>query len=211
MMKAIPFGFVENGVRMTSAAAVLAAEANIVLAQEAEFLKAGIRSGLRSQSPGGRRLTPLAQVTLDLRTVGASGRSGKKRKKAGTKALIYNADMLNSVNVTKVKKSEFFVGIHRKERSTFGERLYNIAMIQEEGSKPYSIPVTESLHRFFIFLKIEGIVSGIPRVGSTIKHPGLKARPFLVPAFNEWQKKSEKRYANRMLSKMGPYGFRMRG
>jgi len=201
-------GAFESAANLAAAAAIAKTQTLTILAQEAEMLKSKIRMGIRNQAPGGKAFAKLADTTIALRQLPPA--PGTKARKGSTKALINNADLLHSVNVTKLRADRYFVGVHRKERSTYGERLENIAMMQEEGTKPYLIEVTPEMHRFFIFLKLEEVVEGIPPVGSVISHPGLKPRPFLVPSYEEWEKEATRRFEKRLLASLGPLGFRKR-
>lgn len=199
-------GVFETGAQLGAASGMMRAQTLSNLAREAHLLQGKIRSGIRSQAPGGKKFKPLAQTTIDLSK--APSEKGGKKRKAKSKALIVNADLLQSVNAQKVKADEWFVGVHKKERTKDGRSLENIAMIHEEGSPPYTIPVTEEVHRFLLFMKIEGIITNVIPVGGNINHPGIPARPFLMPSFEQWQEEAQKRYIDMWRAKLGPLGFR---
>ena len=73
------------------------------LLQEAQFLRTKIVEGIREQAPGGRAFTPLAPTTLAIRQF---------RGFHGTKALLVQGDLRNSITVTK-DGDKVFVGVLR--------------------------------------------------------------------------------------------------
>lgn len=85
-------------------------------------LRREIVTGIRSQAPGGMTFKPLADSTI--------------QRKKSTKALINHGDLIRSINVTKLDKFVFFVGVHRMYAVRVGAvTMVNIAEIHEFGSK----------------------------------------------------------------------------
>lgn len=89
------------------------------VAAEANFLRAKMVEGIRSQAPGGKAFLPLASSTIKAR---------KFRGRGGTKALIQSGLLRNSIRV-KRQGNATFVGILR---TAAGGRA-NIAEMNEEG------------------------------------------------------------------------------
>jgi len=91
------------------------------LGKLAHELRRDIVSGVRNQNPGGLQFKPLAAST--------------RRRKGSSKALIDKGDLVRSVNVTKLGKLDYFVGVHRKVKTKDGKSMANLAEIHEFGSK----------------------------------------------------------------------------
>jgi hypothetical protein len=159
--------------------------------REALLLSRAIRTGIRTQAPAGQRFTPLAASTIAL--------------KGSSKALIDKGDLIASITTTKVRLANRliarFVGVHRTAIGKAGQRLANIAEIHEFGTKPYTIPVTPKLRGWFNAMAEQGIfprrMSAATRI---IRHPGIPARPFLRPPFEQWSEGAEDRLNAQVLA-----------
>ena len=117
-----------------------------------------------------RRHMPLAKLTKLI-----TGRS---------RPLNRSGALLGSVTTTLDKpRKAAFVGVHRTARSRDGTSLVNVALIQEFGTGPYMIRVSDAMRRFFwaMFFKTAGAIKPISSNKSWIAHPGVPARPFLRP------------------------------
>lgn len=164
-------------------------------AQALEY-KRIVQTGIRRQAPGGKKFVPLAESTIKM--------------KGSSKALINNGDLLRSINVNELaglasqEAASFFVGVHRTTKSKDGKSLANIAEIHEFGSRPYKIPVTPKLRRWWFVMMREGIFNA-PLSPSTqfINHPGVPARPYLRPAFEEWSRGADRRLQRDILRRLG--------
>lgn len=173
---------------------------NTAVAQEAQALRNTIVKGLRDQAPGGTKILPLSPMTIALRKLPRKG--AKSGKRGSTKALIYGGDLIGSVNSKKEQENWYTVGVHREARSRDGKSLSNIAIIQEKGTRAYRITVTPKMHRFSIFLMMQGILHAPWPVGKTLTCK-IPARPFLEPAHVEWEEGVEKRFQGRIDEAMG--------
>lgn len=124
-------------------------------------------------------MAPLAESTKILRGQGA-------------RPLLDNGDLLGSIT-TRVDPlaMEGFVGVLRTARSGDGKRLINVALAHEFGTKPFMIPVTDAVRRFFLFLSIEsgGAIKPLSASTTMISHPGVPARPFIRPALKSARSK----------------------
>lgn len=145
------------------------------LLQEAHFLRSKIVEGLREQAPGGRAFAPLAPTTLAIRQF---------RGFRGTKALLVQGDLRNSITVVK-DGDRVLVGVLRTARSRDGKSLVDIAALQEHGSRPIVMRLTPRarafLHAAFRRAGLDKPGSGQPGVGIAIIQ--VPARPVLAPVF----------------------------
>ncbi len=78
-----------------------------------------IQRGIRSQAPGGKQFTPLAEVTI--------------KRKGSSKALIDTGFLVNSIT-QKIMSDGAFVGLLRTSISKGGESVANIGAIMEFGA-----------------------------------------------------------------------------
>ncbi len=167
----------------------------VALRQEAHLLRKEIVQGLTHQSPGGKPIAAPSPLTLAARRL---------RGFAGTKALIVRADLRNSISVI-VRGETAFVGVPRSARRSDGTGLINIAQVQEFGSQPTVVPMTEAQRKFlFMVLKEAGITS---KEGGRAKVIVMQvpARPFLRPAFKSFQRGAEKRFLKRIEKLLGDF------
>jgi hypothetical protein len=139
-----------------------------------------IRTGIRQQAPAGKAFTPLAASTIMMK-------GGK------SKALIDTGDLIASINTKNLvlarRSIARFVGVHRTALGNGdGRNLANIAEIHEFGTRPYNIPITRRMQRWWDAMVAKGVFSAPldPRQ-MWIRHPGVPARPFLRPPFEKWQ------------------------
>jgi hypothetical protein len=120
--------------------------------QEAKFLKRRLQEGIKAQAPGGKSFKPLAPTTLAVR---------KFLGFNGNKALMVTREFLQAIAVKKLGRRgtatfQVFVGILNGSKG--GKRLipgpsnrdlYKIALLEEFGSNPIMIQVTDRMRRFF--------------------------------------------------------------
>jgi len=173
---------------------------NTAIAQEAQLLRSMIVEGLRDQAPGGSKILPLSPMTIAMRKLPRKG--AKSGRRGSTKALINNGDLIGSVNAKRQQPAWWTVGVHREARSTNGASLANIAAIQEQGTRAYKITVTPKMHRFSIFLMMQGVLHAPWPVGKVLVCK-IPARPFLEPAYVEWGEEAEKRFQGRIDTSLG--------
>lgn len=166
------------------------------LRQEAEGLRTEVVRGITTQSPGGKKLAPLSPWTLAARRLQGF---------SGTKALLRRADLRNGIRAV-VRGPAAFIGVPRKARSRDGERLVDVARVQEEGSAPIIIPITPRMRRFIHAVREQ---AGIPRragpvqQGTRVVVTQVRARPFLRPAFAKFKRGAQKRFLNRVAKELG--------
>ena len=163
------------------------------LRQEAEGLRREVVQGLTRQAPGGSSLAPPKETTLAARRLAGFG---------GSKALIVRGDLRNGI-VAIVRGDEAFVGILRTARGSDGQRLADVAQIQEFGSAPTVIPMTDAMRRFvFAVLREAGEVpSGGSGRGVVVVQ--VPARPFLRPAFDKHKPGAQRRLLTRIAALTG--------
>lgn len=173
---------------------------NRAILQEAQLARKAIIKGLTSQSPAGKRFKRLSDLTRAMRK--ASGFRGRK-------ALIRTGTLRRSIIVKKIPGGAF-VGILRTAKMKGGQRVANIAQIQEEG-RTIVIRVTPKMKRWFFWqlrkakIKKKGKSSGGFRRGIIVVK--IPPRPFMSPVFEELQKGFGPRYAARVaLLLNGDYG-----
>ena len=166
------------------------------LRQEAEALRREVVRGLTRQAPGGSALKPPAETTLAARRLKGFG---------GSKSLMVRGDLRNSV-IVKLRGDEAFVGIPRAARAQDGQSLIKIAEVQEFGSAPIIIPLTDAMRRFvFAVLREAGEPvgsGGDGGGGGGLVVVQVPARPFLRPAFEAFKAGAQKRLLARVASAM---------
>lgn len=168
-----------------------------MVAREAFMLSNNIKGGLFNQSPGGKRLLPLKQSTIKLRGIQTSVDS-----KPGSKALIHTGSLVNSVKARKVSSFHYTAGVHRNARNKKGKSLSDIALIHENGTRTYTVTVTEKMRRFSFVLMRFGLLQAPWRVGQKLTRK-IPPRPFLNPAHDFWEKDAENRFALGLAAILG--------
>jgi len=172
---------------------------------EAQLLRRVMVEGLRNQSPGGKRILPLKPMTIAMRKLPRKSSKTGKGRRGSTKALIDNGDLIGSINAKQEQPGWWTVGVHRSARSKSGTSMVNIALIHEKGTRAFTITVTPKMHRFSIFLMIQGVLHAPWPVGKKLNMK-IPARPFLEPAYKEWEQDSEKRMNLRVAKSLGLHG-----
>jgi hypothetical protein len=168
--------------------------------QEALFLAAKIKDGLRAQAPGGQAIRPLAPSTLAVR---------RFKRFGGTKALLVRGDLRNSITVRREALGAF-VGVLRSARNRSGAPLANVAELNEWGSRPIVIQVTPKMRRFLAAaIHAQGGHAGGARLsdgqtggGTGIIVVQIPARPFIRPVVDQYYS-SERMVADRFLGRVG--------
>jgi len=136
----------------------------------AHELRKDIVTGIKKQAPGGIRFVPLKAATI-------AAKGGK------SKALIEHGDLIRSVNVTKIGKLVYFVGVHRSVPSRSGQPMVNIAEVHEFGSKKAHIPARPFLRpsyaawRYGVERRFAEMVAkdiGVPMLGAMRGRVGSK-------------------------------------
>lgn len=126
-------------------------------------------------------------------------KKGQKRARRGsTKALINRGDLIGGIKVKTVGWAHYTVGVHRGERGgKSGKDLVNIAEIQENGTKEYSMTVTAKMAKFSKFLVVMGILH-VPWHPGKVLRRKVPARPFLGPAHDVWEVNAGNRFDARL-------------
>jgi len=165
--------------------------------QEAQFLRTKIVEGIREQAPGGRAFAPLAPTALAIR---------KFRGFGGTKALLVQGDLRNSVTVTR-DGDRVLVGVLRTARNRAGRPLVDIAALNELGSRPIVMRLTPKarafLHAAFRKAGFDAPAPGHPSTGLAIVQ--IPPRPFLSPIFEKYAEPSQvsRRFLERVAKNLG--------
>lgn len=166
------------------------------LLQEGHFLRTKIVEGIREQAPGGRAFAPLSPTTLAIRQF---------RGFHGTKALLVQGDLRNSITVVK-DGDRVLVGVLRTARSRSGKSLVDIAALQEHGSRPIVVRLTPRarafLHAAFRHAGLDEPSSGRSGIGIAIIQ--IPARPFLAPVFDKYAQPEQisRRFLDRVASQL---------
>jgi hypothetical protein len=186
------------GKLLSSAPERMRAAIDKALLQEAQFFRTKVVEGMREQAPGGNAFTPLAPTTLAIR---------RFRGFKGTKALMVQGDLRNSVTIVKDGEG-VFVGVLRSAKSRTGRPLVNIAAVHEFGSPPIVVKLTPKarafLHAAFRKAGLDSPNVDQPSTGiAVIKVP---ARPFLGPVFQRYGANAEAvshRFLERVVKNLG--------
>jgi hypothetical protein len=167
------------------------------LLQEAQFLRTKIVEGIREQAPGGRAFASLAPTTLAIRQF---------RGFRGTKALLVQADLRNSITVVK-EGDRVLVGVLRMARNRAGKPLLDIAALNEYGSRPIVVRMTPKARAFLhAALRRAGLDApspGQPGIGIAVLQ--VPARPFLTPVFEKYAQPDQlsRRFLERVAALLG--------
>lgn len=171
----------------------LKAAVGTAVRQEAQLLRKEIVQGITKQAPGGEALKPPSPLTLAAR---------KMEGRGGTKALMVRGDLRNSVAAI-VTGDEAFVGVPRKARGKDGKSVVDVAQVQEFGAGPIVIPMTPAMRRFLFALLRRAGVDKRGGSGRGVVVVQIPARPFLRPAFKQFEKGAGKRFLGRVAARMG--------
>ena len=161
--------------------------------QEAQLLRREIVQGITRQAPGGEAFRPLSPLTLAAR---------KMKGRGGTKALMVHGDLRNAISAI-VRGDAAFIGVPRKARGKDGKTVVDVARVHEFGSGPIVIPMTPAMRRYlFVLLRKAGVkpTKGSGRGVVVVRVP---PRPFLRPAFRQFQRGAQRRFLGRVASLMG--------
>jgi len=164
--------------------------------QEGQFLRTKIVEGIREQAPGGRAFAPLAPTTLAIRQF---------RGFRGTKALLVQGDLRNSITVVK-DGDRVLVGVLRTARNRAGKSLVDIAALQEHGARPIVMRLTPKarafLHAAFRHAGLDGPNSGQPGTGIAVIQ--VRPRPFLTPVFQKYTQPEQisRRFLERVAAQL---------
>lgn len=168
------------------------------VAQGAHELRREMMEGLRNQSPGGKTILPLSDMTIALRGLPQKGAKNQKLKKGTTKALIRHGDLIRSINVEKQSPENYTVGVHRGAKGKkSGKDMVNIAEVHEYGTKQYTQVVTPKMAKFSRFLVVMGILNVPWRIGQILRKR-IPPRPFLRPAHQVWMHTANERFVTRL-------------
>lgn len=171
---------------------------DIAVQQEAHYFRQKVVEGMREQAPGGRSFKPLAALTLALR---------KLRGFRGTKALMVRGDLRNSITVQRMGTGAAFVGVLRSARGKDGQSLVNIAEINEFGSRPIIIHITQKMREVLgRASKLMGKDEAPRQHGGDGGSPSIMviripARPFLQPVADKYFQPGEVKM--RFLARVG--------
>ena len=178
---------------LTAAPVKLKLAVGMALRQEAQLLRKEIVQGITKQAPGGEAFKPLSPLTLAAR---------KMKGRGGTKALMVRGDLRNAVAAI-VQGDEAFVGVPRKARGKDGESVVDVAQVQEFGAGPIVIPMAPAMRRFLFALLRRAGVEKSGGSGRGVVVVQIPARPFLRPAFKQFEKGVDKRFLGRVAALMG--------
>jgi len=178
---------------LTGAPVKLKLAVGTAIRQEAQLLRKEIVQGITKQAPGGKALKPPSPLTLAAR---------KMKGRGGTKALMVHGDLRNAIAAI-VKGDEAFVGVPRKARGKGGKSVVDVAEVQEFGAGPIVIPMTPAMRRFLFALLGQAGVEKTGGSGRGVVVVQIPARPFLRPAFKQFEKGAQKRFLGRVAGLMG--------
>jgi hypothetical protein len=170
---------------------------NKALLQEAQFLRTKIVEGIREQAPGGKAFAPLAPTTLAIR---------RFRGFSGTKALVVQGDLRNSITVVK-EGDGAFVGVLRTAKSRSGRSLVDIAALQEHGSRPIVMTLTPKarafIHAAFRSAGLDPQRDHTPGTGIAVVQ--IPPRPIFGPVFDTYAQPAQvsKRFLARVVGLLG--------
>lgn len=165
----------------------------LVVQRAALLMERELKKGIRSGRPGGKKFKKLAPTTRLLRR--------------GSKPLIDTSALLGSITTTLIRhRKAAFVGVNRKS-SRPGYSTFNVAIAHEFGTKPFVIPVTDKVRRFFWYLHVisGGKIKPLSENKTQILHPGVPARPFIKPTLDKVRPKLQAVLAKTFVEGRGPF------
>lgn len=137
--------------------------------KNAKLLIREVKKGIKDQSPGGQKFTPLHSLTVEEKSsLSGVGSTGANR------ALIRYGDMVNAISYELDEQGGFTVGFPADATNRSGENVNMIATVMESG---ITITVTDKMRNYFAS-------QGRPLKKST-SHIDVPARPFLEPVFEK--------------------------
>lgn len=166
--------------------------------QEAEYFRSKIIRNIHTRgSWAGKPFKPNVRWTL--------------AKKRGAKPLIDTGELLNSIQVKKSGKGGYFVGIDRTAVSKDGEKIYDIAQLQESG-KTIHIVVTHKMLAYLHALARQAAVasarSGRPLSVGSVLIVTIPPRPFIGPVYDKLygNKNAAKKRMDKRMQKLLKFG-----
>ena len=163
------------------------------LRKEAHALRKEIVEGITRQAPGGKSIEPPSSTTLAAR---------RRRGFGGTKALIVRSDLRNGISVL-TQGDRAFVGVLRKAKSSDGQSLVDVAEVQEFGSRPTVVLMTDRMRRFLFALLREAKEAPDPGAGQGVVVIQVPPRPYLRPAFETFKKGADRRLFRHVARSLG--------
>ncbi len=173
------------------------------LGREALMHERDIKVGITTQSPGGKRFRRISFFTRVKRR--ASGFSG-------TKALIVNSDLRNSIRtIGPIGRTDWFVGVKRGALSNDGTSLVDVGMINEFGHpRPIVINVDKrgkngkTPRDYFFALFLKGLIKNPLRKSTkTLVIRRIPPRPFLRPVQEKHKPGQEQRVMDSIFRELG--------
>lgn len=182
-------GFAAANKRLSGAPAANRARQWVAIRRAALLTERELKKGIRRGAPGGRRFRPLSLST--------------KVQRRGRKPLLDTGSLFQSIKTTLDKgRLRAFIGVHRTAR----QGAFNVAIAHEFGTRPFVIPVTPGVRRFFWYLhfKSNGRIKPLSPSKTQILHPGVPARPFLRPTLEAILPRLSQDLVKTFLSGRGP-------
>ena len=142
--------------------------------KEARRVRKMVISGLRSQSPGGKKLQRLALSTRRMR---------RATNVKGSKALVARGRFMNSIRVIE-RTNSFFIGVPKAARDGRGKSIAKIIRLQEKGA----VIVMKITPKMIAFLRKSGVPKkkGSPNSGG-VMIIRIKPRPVFGPINDEYK------------------------
>lgn len=139
--------------------------------------------------------------------------------KGSSRPLVDKGTLLNAIGMQPIPGGGWFVGVNRKERHRSGRSMVDVAYVNEFGAgeddptistdsgeegpvRAIIQEVTIKQRRFFMFLKMAGLIHGIPKVGDLIMIT-IPARSFVRSTFAALHKGTDKRVSKNFFAMMG--------
>jgi len=79
----------------------------------------------------------------------------------------------------------------------------DVAQVQEFGTDPAVVPMTEKSRRFFFAMLRKAGIEPTPGTGAGVFVVQVPPRPFLRPAFKAWSKGVQQRFLRRVAARLG--------
>lgn len=163
-------------------------------AKAVKLIVSKIKEGIKTGTPGGKRLEPLSSGTIQLR-LRKSKKRGEKAKSwvgakgtgyfSGKKPLMRTGDLYRAITGYVVGNGGFFAGIPKGTKNREGEDLSIIGYVAEKGML---IKTNDAIGSWFA-------AQGVPLKKNT-SHIIVPARPFIQPVLQAYKNDIKKIYVN---------------
>ena len=189
-----PWGEVSRKLRLLQEREVFKAAYRKAVLREAARLRGLMVEAFTKSGPKGHKWEHLATLTQLI---------SRAEGKGDRRPLMDTGELRNAHTVVE-ENDVIFVGVHRRARSRLNKSMMNIAKVHEYGVGPFTIPVTDGIRKFFmwLFIATDGQVMPLKKSTTTIT-VRIPPRPWIGPIWKDEEQRSFRNITQRVLLEMG--------